>query len=90
MDTDLAIDPSLGVLGSCSNAIHIDTNVFVDVIILLHQNVRFSLAWVESHVPETVGKALMPTEARSPEAIECIENDEGVSFNSPNSGPSIM
>jgi len=35
---------------------------------------------MESHIPETVSKALMPTEARSPNAIECLENDEGVSF----------
>jgi len=63
MDTDLAIDPSLGVLGSCSNVIHIDSNILVDVAILPHPNVRFSHAWVGAHVPETVSKAFMPTEA---------------------------
>jgi len=35
---------------------------------------------LESHVTETVVKAFMPMEALSPEAIECLENDEGVSF----------
>ena len=45
-----------------------------------HPNFGFSLAWVESHVAEAIGKTLMPTEARSPEAIECLEDDEGVSF----------
>jgi len=74
------ISDSLGILCSCSNVIHIDINVLIDVTILLHPKVRFSLAWMESHVPETVSKVFMPTEARSPDAIECLEDDEGVSF----------
>jgi len=35
---------------------------------------------MESHVLETVSKAFMPMEARSPETIECLEDDEGVSL----------
>jgi len=35
---------------------------------------------VEAHVPETVSKVLVPMEARSPDSIECLEDDEGVSF----------
>jgi len=74
------ISDSLGILCSCSNVIHIDSNVLIDVAILLHPNVKFSYAWVEAHVPETVSKVIMPMEARSPDSIECLEDDEGVSF----------
>jgi len=35
---------------------------------------------VESHVPEIVSKVFMPMKARSPEAIECLKDNEGLSF----------
>ena len=66
------ISDSLGVLGSCSNVVHVYADVLVYIAILSHPDVRFSLAWVESHVCKTVSKVLMPMEARSPEAIECL------------------
>ncbi len=68
------------VLGSCSNVIHIDANVLIDVANTLHPNVKFSFAWLESYVLETVSISFMPMEAICPEAIECLEDDEDVSF----------
>jgi len=75
------ISDSLRVFSSSSsNIIHIDSYVLIDIAILLHPDIWFSLAWRESHVSEAIGKALMPMEARSPEAIEGLEDDEGVPF----------
>ena len=84
------ISNSLGVLGSCSDIIHVDSNILIGVAIPAHPDVRLSLGWGESHVPEAIGKVFMPMEARSPEAIECLEDDDSVSFQLTNSGPAIM
>ncbi len=61
------ISDSLGVLGSSGNIIYIDSYVFVDVAILLHPDVGFSLARREAHVSKAIGKVLMPMKARGPE-----------------------
>jgi len=47
---------------------------------LPHPDIWLSLAWGKPHVSEAIGKVLMPTKARGPEAIECLEDDEGVPF----------
>jgi len=47
---------------------------------LLHPDIQLGLAWGESHVPEAIGKAFMPAKARGPDAIKCLEDDEGVAF----------
>ena len=64
------ISDSLGVLGSSSNIIHIDPYVLIDIAIFPHPDIWLCLAWGESHVPEAISKALMPTKARGPEAIK--------------------
>jgi len=74
------ISNSLGVLGSSSNIIHIDSYVLIDIAILSHPDIWLGLAWRESHVSEAIGKALMPMKARGPEAVKCLEDDEGMAF----------
>ena len=74
------ISNSLGVFGSSSDIIHIDPYVFIDIAILPHPDIWLSLAWSEPHVPEAIGKALMPMKARGPEAVKCLEDDEGVAL----------
>ncbi len=73
------VSDSFWVLGSCGSIIDIYFNALVDVAIMPHPNVKFSLAWMESHAPEIVGKAFLPMEAVSPEATDCLD-DKGVSF----------
>jgi len=43
-------------------------------------DIWLSLAWGESHVSETIGKAFMPAKSRGPEAVKCLEDDEGVAL----------
>ncbi len=74
------ISDSLGVLGSCSDIIHIDSYILIDIAILSHPDIQLGLAWGESHDSETISKVLMPMEARGPEAIERLEDDEGVAL----------
>ena len=74
------ISNSLGVLGSSSDIIHIDSYVLIDIAMLSHPDIWLGLAWRESHVSEAIGKVFMPTKARGPEAVKHLEDDEGMSL----------
>ena len=63
--------------------VHIDSYVLIGLSILLHPDIRLSLAWGESHISEcteAIGKAFVPAKSGGPEAIKCLEDDEGVAL----------
>ncbi len=60
------ISDNLGVLGSSSDIIHIDSYVLVDIAILSHPDIWLGLTWRESHVSEAISKTLMPMKAGGP------------------------
>jgi hypothetical protein len=51
----------LGVLAQNAEVVYVNSNVLIKVINSTHPNVWFSLTGFKTHLPEMLGKLLMPT-----------------------------
>ncbi len=74
------VSDGFGILGCDDNIIHIYSDVFIDIAIASHPDVRLCLTQLETHVPEAISQAFMLPEARGTETVEGLDNDEGVAF----------
>jgi hypothetical protein len=74
------INKLLGFIQYHCKIININTNVFIDIAIPMHPNLRFGLGGPETHCTETISKLLIPPKSRSVEAIKCLKNHKSLAF----------
>jgi hypothetical protein len=72
------ISDALGVLCGYHQVVHIERDVLVYITVLAHPDAGFQLGRFKTHISETIGEAFVPAQTRSPEAVQCLEDNQGM------------